>query len=126
MRLTAFDRRSSDWGSALQPSRVEHALSLCYKCEMRIADLKPGWDVLTNDGHRLGKIREVGQQFVEVSGGHFSATRYVPASAIGNVENETVHLNIANGEVDAMGWQQPPRSSDELQTARERDVDREV
>ena len=93
---------------------------------MRIADLKPGWEVVTNDGHRLGKIREVGQHFVEVSGGYFSAGLYIPASAIGNVENETVHLNVANGEVDAMGWRQPPRSSDQLRTDRERDADREI
>jgi hypothetical protein len=93
---------------------------------MRIADLKPGWDVVTNDGHRLGRIREVGQHYVKVSAGHFSADLYVPASAIGNVESETVHLNLAHGEIDATGWQQPPRSPDELHTARERDVDREI
>ena len=96
------------------------------RTDMRIADLKPGWGVLTNDGHRLGRIREVGQHFVEVSGGHFSASLYVPASAIGNVENETVHLNVAQGEVDAMGWHSPPRTSDELHAAREPDVDREI
>jgi hypothetical protein len=93
---------------------------------MRIADLQPGWDVLTNDGHRLGRIREVGQHYVEVSGGFFSATTYVPASAIANVASETVHLNIAAAEVDAMGWQQRPRSSDELRTSHERDADREI
>lgn len=93
---------------------------------MRIADLKPGWDVLTNDGHRLGRVKDVGQQYVEVSGGLFSATLYVPASAIGNVENETVHLNLAHGEVDATGWQQPPRSPDDLLTEPERDADREI
>ena len=93
---------------------------------MRIADLKPGWDVLTNDGHHLGKIREVGQHFVEVSGGLFSASLYVPASAIGNVENETVHLKFAQGEVGGTGWRSPPRTSDELHTTRERDADREI
>jgi hypothetical protein len=93
---------------------------------MRIADLRPGWDVVTNDGHRLGGIREVGQHFVEVSGGFFSSALYVPASAIANVENETVHLNVANGEVDAMGWQQPPRLPDDLRTVRENDADREI
>jgi hypothetical protein len=93
---------------------------------MRIADLKPGWDVVTNDGHRLGRIKEVGQHFVEVSGGVFSTALFVPASAIGNVENETIHLGIANGEVEAMGWQQPPRTSDELRTGPERDVDRDI
>jgi hypothetical protein len=93
---------------------------------MRIADLKPGWDVVANDDHRIGKIRDVGQHYIEVSAGMFSAALYVPASAIANVEAETVHLNLASSEVDAMGWQQPPRSSDELQTARERDVDRDI
>jgi hypothetical protein len=94
--------------------------------EMRIADLKPGWDVATNDGHRLGKIREVGQHFVELSGGFLSPGLFVPSSAIANVEHETVHLNIAHGEVDAMGWQQPPRLHDDLRTANERDVDRDI
>lgn len=93
---------------------------------MRIADLQPGWDVLTNDGHRLGTVREVGQHFVEVSGGFLSSALYVPASAIGNVENETVYLNLAHGQIDATGWGQPPRSSDELQTAFERDANREI
>ena len=93
---------------------------------MRIADLMPGWDVQTNDGHRLGKIKDVGQHFVEVSGGMFSATLYVPASAIGNVDNETVYLNVARGEVDGEGWRQAPRSSDELHTAADRERDREI
>ena len=93
---------------------------------MRIGDLQPGWHVVTNDGHRLGTIREVGQHFVEVSGGFFSATLFVPSSAIAMVENEAVHLNVAAGEVDAMGWQQRPRLPDDLQTTPERDVDREV
>lgn len=93
---------------------------------MRIADLKPGWDVLTNDGHRLGTVREVGQHFVEVSGGLFSSALYVPASAIGNVENETVYLNLAQGEVDSTGWSKRPRSSDELQTDDERDANRDI
>ena len=93
---------------------------------MRIADLKPGWTVVTNDGHRLGHVTHVGQHFVEVSGGRFSASLYVPSSAIGNIENETIHLNLAGREVDAMGWQQPPRSSDDLRVSRERDADRDI
>jgi hypothetical protein len=93
---------------------------------MRIADLQPGWDVVTNDDHRLGRIKEVGQHFVEVSGGLFSAPLYVPSSAIANVADETVHLTIARREVEGMGWQQPPRTPDELHTGPERDVDREI
>ncbi len=93
---------------------------------MRMTDLHPGWAVVTNDDHRLGRIRDVRQHFIEVSGGLFSGAIYIPASAIANVEHETVYLNLANAEVSAMGWQQAPRSADELHTAPERDVDRDV
>jgi hypothetical protein len=93
---------------------------------MRMADLKPGWDVVTNDGHRLGRVKEVGQHFVEVSGGRFAALLYVPSSAIANVENDTVHLNLAQREVDATGWQQPPRTADDLRLTDERDADRDI
>ena len=93
---------------------------------MRIADLQPGWDVVSNDDHRIGTIREVGQHYVKVSGGHFSADFYIPSSAIAMVESETVHLNLANSEIDAVGWRQPPRSPDELHTTREPDAAREI
>ena len=91
-----------------------------------MTDLKPGWDVLTNDDHRIGRIREVGQHFVEVSAGHFSSPLYVPSSAIANVGHEAVYLNVANGEVDAMGWRERPRLPDALQTSPQPDADREI
>jgi hypothetical protein len=42
------------------------------------------------------------------------------------VVDETVHLNLADNEIDGMGWQQPPRTADDLQSAGERDADREI
>jgi hypothetical protein len=79
---------------------------------MRMTDLKAGWTVVGNDDGRLGTIREVGQNYVLVSTGHFSQDLYVPASAIGNVEREVVHLNLALREVATMGWEQRPRDED--------------
>jgi hypothetical protein len=93
---------------------------------MRMGDIRSGWEVLTNDGHRLGTIREVGQHFLKVSGSRFGSAIFVPSSAIANVEHESVHLNIAAGEVDAMGWQQRPRTPDDLRTGPERDSDRDI
>lgn len=93
---------------------------------MRIADLKPGWHVVTNDGQRLGTIREVGQHFLRVSGSGFTSAIFVPASHIGNVADETVHLTVAAGEVEAMGWHQPPRTSDALRTQPEGESEREI
>jgi hypothetical protein len=61
-----------------------------------------------------------------VSGGLFSAPLYVPSSAVGNIEHERVHLNLARGEVDATGWQEPPRMPDGLRTEPEQERDREI
>ena len=93
---------------------------------MRIGDVQAGWEVVTNDGQRLGKVKTVGQHFVEVNTGRFSAALFVPSSAIGNVESETVHLNLASREVEGTGWEQPPRSSDTLRTTAEPDSDRDI
>jgi hypothetical protein len=91
-----------------------------------MTDLAAGWSVVGNDGRRIGKVREVGQHFIEVSTGRFSSVLFVPASAVANVERETVQLNLAHDEVEAMGWEQPPRSPDELHTAPESDAEREI
>ena len=79
---------------------------------MRMADLKAGWDVVGNDGRQLGTVSEVGQHYVLVSTGRLSGNLYVPASAIGNVERDVVHLNVTVQDAASMGWDQPPRDED--------------
>lgn len=91
---------------------------------MRMTDLKAGWAVVGNDGRRLGTIREVSQNYVLVSAG-MSGALHVPASAIGNVEHEVVHLNVATREAESMGWDQPPRGEDPLE-ADEQELHRHV
>ncbi len=91
---------------------------------MRMTDLKPGWGVVANDGRRLGTIKEVGQNYVLTSRGGRTPDLYVPASAIANIESEVVQLNVAHREAEGMGWQQPPRGDDELETTPESDLHR--
>jgi hypothetical protein len=93
---------------------------------MRMTDLRAGWSVVGNDGRRIGIIQEIGQQYLLVSRGGFAQSMYVPASAIANVERETVHLNLARAEAESMGWQQAPREDDRLRIDPEHDVDRHV
>ena len=93
---------------------------------MRMEHLQRGWAVLGNDGRRLGSIQEVGQNYVLVSRGAFARNLYVPASAIANVDADTVHLNLAKREAEGMGWEQQPRSEDELDTLPESDLHRHV
>jgi len=93
---------------------------------MRMADLKAGWTVVGNDGRHVGSVREVGQNYLLASTGGLSANIYIPASAIGNVEHQTVHLNVAQRDVAGMGWGQPPRDEDVPETSPEADLHRHV
>ena len=93
---------------------------------MRMTDLKPGWAVVSNDGRRLGTIEEVGQNYVRTSQAGSAADLYVPASAIGMVADEIVQLSVPLQDARRMGWEQPPRTDDTLETTREADLDRHV
>ena len=93
---------------------------------MRMADLKPGWAVVGNDGRRVGAVRDVGQNYVLTQTAGPSGDIYVPASAIANVENEVVHLSVPQRDVAGMGWGQPPRDDDTPVTSPEVDLHRHV
>jgi hypothetical protein len=93
---------------------------------MRMTDLQPGWDIVSNDGRRLGTVKDVGQNYVQTSAAAGSARLYVPASAIGNVADGVVHLNVAYNDVRGMGWEQPPRDDDTPETSGEADLHRHV
>ena len=79
---------------------------------MRMTDLKAGWEIVGNDGHHVGSVQSVGQNYVLASRGMLAAPLYVPASAIANVEQRVVHLNLAKRDAEQMGWEEPPRMSD--------------
>lgn len=92
---------------------------------MRMTDLRRGWAVVGNDGRPVGQVEEVGQNYVLTSGPQ-RARMYVPASAIANVDNEVVQLNVTERDAGALGWERPPRGDDELQTSPEVDLHRHV
>jgi hypothetical protein len=93
---------------------------------MRMTDLKAGWAVIGNDGRDVGSVRDVGQNYVRASAGALVGDLYIPASAIANVENEAVYLNVAQRDVAGMGWGQPPRDEDTLEASPEGDLHRHV
>lgn len=92
---------------------------------MRMTDFRPGWMVVTNDGRRLGSVKDVGRSFVLTSRPGFAADVYVPASYIANVEHETIHLSLTHEAVEQMGWEQAPRD-DEPDTGPESDLHRHI
>jgi hypothetical protein len=91
-----------------------------------MAQLKAGWAILGNDGRRFGTVEHVGQNYILASRGGLSGNLYVPASHIANVENETVYLNLAKSEADAMGWEQQPRDLDAPASSSETDLHRHI
>ncbi len=93
---------------------------------MRMTDLKPGWAVVGNDGRRLGTVKHVGQYYVLTSTSGRAGDLYIPASAIANVRDETLHLNLPRHDAEEMGWEQPPRDADALETAPEDDLHRHI
>ena len=93
---------------------------------MRMADLKPGWAVVGNDGRRVGAIRETGQNYILTSTTGLGGDIYVPASAIANVEHGVVHLSVSQPNVAEMGWGEPPRDDDAPSTAPETDLHRHI
>jgi len=79
---------------------------------MRMAELKPGWAVVGNDGTRVGAVRNVGQNYILTVLSGPGTDVFIPASAIANVEHDVVHLSIPQRDVAQMGWAQPPRDGD--------------
>jgi len=92
---------------------------------MRVTDFQPGWAVVGNDGRRVGTVKRVGQNYILTSRPGFSPDMYVPVSSIANVENQAIHLNVAQRDSGQMGWEQPPRE-DELEVSPESDLHRHV
>jgi hypothetical protein len=79
---------------------------------MRMTDLRPGWPVLGNDGRRVGSVKGIRQDYIVTSRPAFSADLFVPVSAVANVVQETIYLNIRQTDVDQMGWEQEPLQDD--------------
>ena len=81
---------------------------------MRMTDLRPGWPVLGNDGRRVGTVKDVRQDYIVTSRPGFAPDLFVPVSAVANVIQETIHLNLRQSDVDQMGWEQEPLQDDKL------------
>jgi len=72
-------------------------------------EIDEGWDVYSSDGDKLGDVQEVAPHYLTVSKGFFfPSEKYVPVSAITNVDGETVYVNASKAEIDNLGWDTVP------------------
>ena len=68
-----------------------------------------GMDVLDRDGDKIGKAGETLGQFFNVDAGFLGTKEYyVPFSAITEVRDDAVFLNVDKDELDSMGWDRRP------------------
>lgn len=72
-------------------------------------EIDHGYDVFAADGEKVGDVQEVHPYYLVVSKGFFFPTeRYVPVSAITDVHEERVSLNVTKDQIDNEGWDTIP------------------
>jgi hypothetical protein len=70
----------------------------------RFADIARGWLVQDSDETPLGTVVDSDGTLLTVSRGFLSSKLYLPPSAIAEVHEGVVRLNVTSGWVEAQGW----------------------
>ncbi|MEJ7901888.1 MAG: DUF2382 domain-containing protein [Thermomicrobiales bacterium] len=72
-------------------------------------NLTQGMDVFGTDGEKVGSVQDVQGEYVVVSKGFFFPTDYyIPFSALGNADGDSVYLNVTKDEALNQGWDAVP------------------
>lgn len=72
-------------------------------------EIDHGYDVYAADGEKVGDVQEVHPHYLVVSKGFFFPTeRYVPVTAITDVRDERVSVNVTKDQIDSQGWDTIP------------------
>jgi uncharacterized protein (TIGR02271 family) len=75
----------------------------------RYWEIDYGWDVYAADGDKIGDVSDIEANYLVVSSGFiFTKERYVPVSAIRNVEGREVFLSVTKDELEADRWDYAP------------------
>lgn len=73
-------------------------------------EFRKGADVFGSDGQKIGDVKDVGTNFLDVSTGFlgFGGELYIPFDAVNRVEDDRIYLNVPSDRVSSMGWNQKP------------------
>lgn len=86
-------------------------------------NLTQGMDVFGSDGEKVGSVQDVQGDYVVVSKGFFFPTDYyIPFSALGNADANSVYLNVTKDEALNQGWDQVPDTTTTTTTYDEQPV----
>ena len=75
----------------------------------RFIDIERGWIVRDSDHTAIGSVVSSGEDFLTVSRGLLSPKLYVPPTAVGEVHEGVVTLNVSAEWVLAHGWDRAGR-----------------
>ena len=68
-----------------------------------------GMDVLDTNGEKIGKCGETLGDYFNVDAGFLGTTEYyVPFSAISEITDNNILLNVRKDQIDTMGWNERP------------------
>jgi uncharacterized protein (TIGR02271 family) len=71
--------------------------------------VREGMDVLDQNGDKIGKAGETLGDYFNVDAGFLGTKEYyVPFSAVTEVREDAVYLNVVKDRLDSMGWDQRP------------------
>ena len=77
----------------------------------RSVQITDGMDVVTTDGHSLGRVKELSddQGYFQCDC-RFAPDYYIPMSAIDHTEDGQVLLRVSKAQAANMGWEVRPSS----------------
>jgi hypothetical protein len=94
---------------ALEEVLIEEGRLPAPRRAFSLGDIEPGWEVLGNTEEWIGTVELVEEECIVVRRGLFSPKVYVPLSAVGQVRDGSVILNVPAKWIATLGWKQPPR-----------------
>ena len=75
----------------------------------QVSDIEKGWLVLDNGGQRLGTVAGSDDDVVSVSRGFLSPRLLIPRTAIKEVHEGVLRLNVSAAWIETRGWDGPRR-----------------
>lgn len=104
----AYGRRlwNNDWKTLVAREDAELP-----RRTFRLADIEPGWHVLGNDARAVGTVMALEVYSITVNQGILRPRLHVPFSAVGEVRDRVVQLNVPSTWIASLGWERGPRST---------------
>jgi hypothetical protein len=93
--------------------------------QSELTRIQSGWTAFDNTDDKIGEIVETGPNYFVVQKGLFLPSDiYVPLTAVSSASpaEQRVTLNVAKGDIDSLGWKEPPTPTSHDTRAESNDV----